>query len=326
MSTLLLHDREVPTYFDLMGHRENDMTAALGWGISQSPALLQSVVAAVTDLRIDPAEAVIRLQEHHATGGFTDVEILVPDVLHLIMEAKRGWNLPTADQLEHYAQRFQADATGIVQSIVVLTQWGATSVVERQLPVWPFAYPRKVLGWGDLVGLTEAAARRGPLAERRTLRELATYLRGVADMRDTNSNSVFVVALGSRMGDDWPVTNIQIVEDYDRYWFPASGKNWPKVPPNYMGFRYYGRLQAIRHVDSYVIETDISRQLPAAPSREWEPHFVLTLGPAIRPDHDVPTGRRIQRSARVWVDIDLLLIASSISEAWELSKQRQAAT
>jgi hypothetical protein len=103
----------------------------------------------------------------------------------------------------------------------------------------------------------------------------------------------------------------------------ALDKNWPKVPPNYLGFRHYGRLQSIRHVDAYVIDTNISRHLPGVPSQEWEPHFLLTLGPPIRPDHQVPTGRRIQRSARVWVDIDLLLTASSISEAWELTKQRR---
>lgn len=324
MTSLVLHDREVPTVFDLIGHRENDMTAALGWGLSQSPALLTGLVRAVADVSVDPAATVIRLQEHHQTGGFTDVELLVPDLLHLILEAKRGWNLPTAAQLEHYAQRFRADAPGMVQAIVVLTQWGATSLVERQLPTWPFAYPRYVLGWGDLVELTERAGQQGPLAERHLLRELATYLRGVADMRDTNSNSVYVVSLGSRMGEGWPFNNIQIVEDHDRYWFPASGKNWPKVPPNYLGFRYYGRLQSIRHVDGYVIDTDVTRHLPEAPSQEWEPHFFFTLGPPIRPDHEVPTGRRIQRSARVWVDIDLLLTAPTISDALELTKQRRA--
>lgn len=181
-----------------------------------------------------------------------------------------------------------------------------------------------MLGWGDVVELTEQSARKGPLAERRLLRELAIYLRGVADMRDTNSNSVYVVSLGSRMGEGWPVNNIQIVEDHDRYWFPASGKNWPKVPPNYLGFRYYGRLQSIRHVDGYVIDTDAARHLAQAPSQEWEPHFSFTLGPPIRPDHEVPTGRRIQRSARVWVDIDLLLTAPTISNALELTKQRRA--
>jgi hypothetical protein len=325
MGDLILHDREVPTVFDLLGHRENDMTAALGWGLARSPALLKAVVGAVTDIRIDLSEAIIRLQEHHATGGFTDIEIVVPDRLHLILEAKRGWNLPTADQLEHYAQRFREDATDLVQSIVVLTQWGATSFVEHQLPSWPFAYPRRVLGWADVIELAEAACRKGPIAERRLLRELATYLRGVADMRDTDSNRVFVVALSSRGDPGWPMTNIQIVEDYNHYFFPATGKNWPKVPPNYMAFRYWGRLQSIRHVDSYVIDTDMSHHFPGVPSVQWDPHFVLTLGPPIRPDHDVPTGRKIQRSARVWVDIDLLLTASSISEALELTKQRREA-
>jgi len=84
-------------------------------------------------------------------------------------------------------------------------------------------------------------------------------------MRDTDSKRVFVVALGNRMEADWPLNNIQMVEDYDRYFFPASRKNWPKVPPNYVAFRYWGRLQSIRHVDGYVIDTDMSRHLPASP-------------------------------------------------------------
>jgi hypothetical protein len=323
MGGLVLHDREVPTFFDLMGHAENDMTAALGWGLSQSNELLTRVVAAITDVRIDEAKVLIRLQAHHQAGGFTDVEIHLPDVLHLILEAKRGWNLPSSTQLARYAERFSADATGVVQSIVVLTQWGATSMVERQLGAWPFSYPRRVLGWSDVVRLTAAAASAAGLAERRLLRELATYLRGVADMRDTESNRVYVVSLGSRMDEGWPMNNIQIVEEYDRYFFPASGKRWPKVPPNYLGFRYGGRLRSIRHVDGYVIDTDMSRHFPGVPSREWEPHFVLTLGPPISPDHDVPNGRSIQQSNRVSADIDLLLTASSITEAWELSKQRR---
>ena len=36
VSSLLLHDREVATFFDLVGHNENDMTSALGWSLSQS--------------------------------------------------------------------------------------------------------------------------------------------------------------------------------------------------------------------------------------------------------------------------------------------------
>lgn len=325
MSTLLLHDREVGTFFDLVGHDENDMTAALGWTVSQSPRLLKLVIGAVTDTDFDPDEAIIRLQEHHAEGGFSDVEVQVPDRLHIIFEAKRGWNLPSHEQLALYSRRFAPDQPDVVQAIVVLTQWGAESMVERQLGEWPLPYPRSVLGWSDVLQLTEKAATGGPPAERRLLRELATYLRGVADMRDTNSNRVYVVSLGSRMEADWPMNNIQIVEDHGKYFFPATGKRWPKVPPNYMGFRYHGRLQSIRHVDGYVIDTDMSRHFPGVPSVEWDPHFVLTLGPPIRPDHPVPNGRSVQQSNRVWADIDLLLTADSITEAWQLSQARRAA-
>jgi len=57
----------------------------------------------------------------------------------------------------------------------------------------------------------------------------------------------------------------------------------------------------------------------------WEvPHFLLRLGPPIRPDHEVRTGKGIVRSARVTVDIDLLLTSSTITEAFHLSTARRA--
>ena len=56
---------------------------------------------------------------------------------------------------------------------------------------------------------------------------------------------------------------------------------------------------------------------------EWGPHFLLTLGPAIRPDHDMRTGPGIVRSARVWVDIDLLLTSATITEAANTSRARR---
>ena len=64
---------------------------------------------------------------------------------------------------------------------------------------------------------------------------------------------------------------------------------------------------------------------PGAPdTSDWEPHFLMTLGPAIRPDHEVRTGSGIVRSARVCVDIDLLLTAKTISEAADQTRQRHA--
>ncbi|MBA3236361.1 MAG: hypothetical protein H0T59_10290 [Chloroflexi bacterium] len=40
MPELVLHDRLIPTVFDLLGHDENDMTASLGWALAHNAALL----------------------------------------------------------------------------------------------------------------------------------------------------------------------------------------------------------------------------------------------------------------------------------------------
>jgi hypothetical protein len=328
MVELRLHGTNVETVFDLLGRNENDMTFALGWGLSRNAAILRRFVERVaTGAALEPP-VMVELQEHdRADGGFTDIELLSTD-LHVIVEAKRGWKPPSEDQLQRYEARL-ARADRPVQRVVILTQNGAETVVRHQLGPWQPTPPAsiEVLGWSDVVGLIRAADRGGSLAERRLAAELATYLRGVADMRNIDSNSVYVVSLSASSIPGWPaaVTSIDLVERLGRYFFPGTGKNWPKTPPNYVAFRYRGRLQSIHHVDEYTIAQDMRPFFPGAPdTSNWEPHFLITLGPAIRPGHEVRTGKGIVRSARVWVDIDLLLTAKTISEAADQTRQRHA--
>jgi hypothetical protein len=325
--SLTLHGRSVETFFDLLGHNENDMTAALGLGLTRSAPLLRRFVDRVapgTDLR-EPIQ--VELQQHDDVDrGFTDIEVRTSD-LHVIIEAKRGWDPPSHRQLQRYEARFATNARRR-QRVVILTQNGASSVVRHLLGAWhpPDPIGVEVVGWSDLVDLARRSAREGALADRRLTLELAEYLREVADMRDTDSNRVYVVSLSATPWAGWSgFTPIDVIERHNRYFFPASGKNWPKTPPNYVAFRYRGRLQSIRHVDDYTIIDNPGVEIPGAPDFNWgEPHFLLTLGPPIRPDHEVRTGPGVVRSARVWVDIDLLLTSNSITEAAELSRNRRA--
>lgn len=323
MTELILHGRPVATVFDLLGHDENDMTYALGWGMANSPPLLDAFVSRIAP-GVRLTEPVIQLQQHDPDDrGYTDIELLSGE-LHAIVEAKRGWWTPSTGQLRRYEARLAAEKRDI-QRIVVLTQIGAEEIVRHYLADWQPAPPAAshVLGWSDVVRLAEHASRQGALRERHLVAELSRYLRGVADMRDTNSNSVFVVSLGSGAWGEH--TLISLVEKLGRYFFPANGKNWPKMPPNYIAFRYWGELQSIHHVDSYVIGDRPLDHIPGSPDASWDvPHYFLTLGPAMRPDHPVRTGPRIHRSARVWADIDLLLTSETISEAWEKTRTRRA--
>jgi hypothetical protein len=327
MVELRLHGSTVSTFFDLLGRDENDMTFALGWGLSHNDAILKHVVEHIAVGAQLDQPVVVDLQVHdRADGGFTDIELMSAQ-FHVIIEAKRGWEPPSEAQLQRYVARL-ATARRPIQRVVVLTQNGAELVVRHRLGPWqPLAPARlEVLGWSDVVRLIRAQTGRGSLAERRVAIELATYLQEVADMRNIDSNRVYVVSLSTSSIPGWAPTFTwtDVIEKHGKYFFPGTGKNWPKTPPNYVAFRYHGRLQSIHHIDDYTIVQDMSPFFPGAPDTSgWDPHFLVTLGPAIRPAHEVRTGRGIVRNARVWADIDLLLTADTITEAAMETRRRR---
>ncbi len=309
--------------FDLLGRDENDMTYALGWGLTRSDEFLSTFVRGLGLDAVPADEVVVRLQQYEGSGGFTDIELSAGTDLHVIVEAKRGWWLPARSRLDRYEVRLRASAARQTR-MVVLTQWGAESAARHAIEQMALGYRCDVLGWYDVIQHVRTARRASRRGDRVWLDQLDRYLREVTDMRDIHSNSVFVVSLGHQRPEGWDYDFLEVVTKLGRYFFPADGKNWPKVPPNYIAFRYGGRLQSIHHVDDYIISTQIADHLPVPPT-DWGPHFVLTLGPAIRPPLATPTGPRIRRAARTWVDIDLLLTSATISEALTLTEQRRRA-
>jgi hypothetical protein len=56
---------------------------------------------------------------------------------------------------------------------------------------------------------------------------------------------------------------------------------------------------------------------------DWseERHWVFSLGPVMKPMHEVRTGN-LFRAQRVWVALDLLLTAETIAEARDKTKLR----
>ncbi len=178
------------------------------------------------------------------------------------------------------------------------------------------------IGWRDI----QQMARRcsGTHAEKRLLDELRIYLERIVKVQDQQSNLVYVVSLGMDT-PKWSTLSWKKIVEEGRYFHPVGTKGWPKEPPNYIGFRYDGRLQSIHHVDEAKITTDVHAEMPELTPGPWPSHFIYTLGPPIRPDKVVKSGK-VYRSARVWAMLDLLLTCDSISEAAEQTKQRRAGT
>ncbi len=269
----------------------------------------------------------IRLQESEHGTGRTDVEVET-ERLHLVMEAKRGWNLPLDSQLQQYADRLNEhdEREG---RIVVVAECAPYYLPVNALPNEIDGVPVSYVPWKRVAELTSAtAAASRSHAEKRLLVELHVYLKGLMTMQNVTSNLVYVVALGQDPLDWSSITFKETVVERDHYYHPVGGKRggWPRTPPNYLGFRFDGRLQQIRHVEHYEVITRPHDYIPEIiPEADWtsEPHFLYSLGPVIEPPRPVRTGN-VFRSQRVWCALDLLLTSDTIREARDKTQARLA--
>ena len=228
--------------------------------------------------------------------------------------------MPRHEQLQKYAERFK-HSSALLKSFVVFSEC-SEEYAEMHLEDHEVAGVRvEPISWKELAVLAEKAHQNGSYAEKRLISELLTYLRGVMTMQNLDSNWVYVVALGWGTPRGWHISWIDIVKKRHQYFHPVGGSGWPKQPPNYIAFRYYGKLQSIHHIESYEVLTNMHRRIPEVKDEEWEPHFLYTLGPALSPEREVRTGN-IYRSGRVWCMLDTLFTCNTISDARDLSRKR----
>jgi hypothetical protein len=297
----------------LLGSKEDNITYSVGWALAHAPTFRANFaqVMGAGPKAFDE----VWMQQYGKDKGFTDIELLGPDA-HAIVEAKRGWWLPGDLQFQKYAPRFEEQSRAS-QTFVAMSDCSST-YAKLHLPPTIANVPLRYFGWRDVEAL---AATGQSHAEKRLLADLRTYLRTVATMQDPRSNMVFVVSLGAGFPEGSSVSWIEIVEKRRQYFHPV-GNRWPKEPPNYVAFRYGGRLQSIHHVESFVVTKNIGQEVEGYPKSETIPHFVYRLGPPIRPEKEVKNGPSVRQSARVKVMLDLLLTCDTITEAWKKTNER----
>ncbi len=319
----LIMGRSKPlTVFELNGVDENSGTFALGWVLEKSPKFLQLVMESIFGAKGSKfGDAVIALQKHGSDGGYTDIEISSGAGFHCVVEAKRWWGVPSATQLGRYAPRLAAG--GAKRQRLVSISAADPQFVAAHLPNKVSGISVRHLSWRDVQKSAKAALKLSRKAEERLwLRELVQHLEEFVGMERLTSNSVYVVSLNNGpVGPDSDYTFIDVVAEDQRYFHPIK-PGWPSEPPNYLGFRYKGRLQSVHHVEKFEIVPDLSKY-----SKKWPisngPHFVYHLGPPMAPPLRVGTGK-LFRNGRVHCAIDTLLSGKfpTISEARDETKRR----
>lgn len=323
MSRLISYNKEVSSIFELLGNKENDITLSMSWVLMKCPEFLRQVIMAVVPVSVDPEDVLILNQRYTNDTGITDIEITDKKTFHIIFEAKRGWVLPGAEQLTKYSLRKEFVCSQAVHKVIVTLSECTELFADMYLPFTNInGIPVRHLSWKRIYELAEQSKPVSNHEQKHLLSEFTTYLRGIMTMQKLDSNMVYVVALGSQNPDGCPISWIEIVQRNGKYFCPIGVKGWPKEPPNYIAFRYYGKLQSIHHIEDYTVSRNMHAEISEMPDQEWDGDcFIYHLGPAIIPGKTVKTGN-IYRNGRVWAMLDLLLTCDSISDARDQTQAR----
>ena len=318
MAELTLYGNKVESIFELLGQKENDITFSIGWALANGHFFFREFLGEALPKAICYEDAAIQLQEFRPDSGITDIEIRGRH-FHIIVEAKRGWILPGRDQLNLYANRLGADNDQ--QNLIVVMSECSQEYASIHLPKTTLNVPIKYFSWKNIALLTETV-KNASHAEKRLLEQLRLYLKRIVNMQNQLSNMVFVVSLKSGIIEKCSISWIDVVDKKHRYFYPVE-KGWPSDPPNYLGFRYNGRLQRIHHVEAWKIVDDLHTEIEEIGAGLWDCRYnIFELGPPIVPTKTVKSGN-IYGPGHGWAMLDLLLTCDTVSEACGKTKERQ---
>lgn len=293
------------------------MTYGLGYVLSKSPVLLVLTLEEYGHKNIDPDFCKIQLQRHESKDkGYSDIEILYKEKRLLIIEAKKGWILPSRQQLEKYKGRFSKD--DFDPKIGVLSECSEEYAKRNLDNQYGF------VAWKTIYKLLTKAYDKTPsIIEKNHINEYSTYLSKLITMDREQSNWVYCVSLSRTKVQGSEATFIDIVYKYNSYFFPYNrGGGWPTEAPNYMAFRYDGKLQSIHKVEKFEVNDNLNQSMPKVISEKSpDLHFYLYLGPPIIPNKEVKNGK-IWPNGRVWCMIDTLLTCDTVEEARNISHER----
>ena len=321
LPTLTKYNRDVTNIFELIGSNEDDLTASLGWCLTKCPEFLQEFANSL-DMPALVDAASIDLQVANKTGR-TDIEIWAPAHAVAIIEAKVGFTLPSLDQLSRYADRenFQSDPAK-TKAIIVISDYEAE--VARKLTDTPRSISGidvQYLAWRKIIPLIGMAIESSNTAQKRLLKQFKDYLETHVTTKNINSNEVWITSLSTNEFGNHGLTFIDYVEKERTYFHPIR-KGYPSTPPNYIAFRYYGQLQSIHHVSSYITVSHLNDAYPKLLDQTGDdPHFIYSLGAPITPSREIKTGG-LFGSGRHWAAIDLLLTSDTVRDAVEATKIR----
>jgi hypothetical protein len=298
--------------FDLFGASENEITAAFALALRTSSKLRGAFLDVIE--RGGRIVEEMRLEAVHGESR-TDLELNLGGET-IILEAKKGWRVPTHEQLGKYAELVMSQPVGKLVTISDASEEWA----EKLLPASIGDVAVQHVSWRTILNLVDAAVNDEDRSTRELLRKFDRYVRKVAEMRNGTDMWTYCVSLSDKKFGD--ITFMDYVTGEGVYFHPHSDwqKGWPTNWPNFLAFRWKGHTRQVNRVLSVSVVDDLREFWPTIPEDVGaRSHVLYKLGPAI-PMRPLPNGGAYA-SGRVWVLLDQLLTATNLLEAVERSKE-----
>ena len=319
MTKLYLHNKEVENLFDLLGDKENDITFSLSFSLSRVKPFLNKLIKELTDKKIDLEEIDIMLQEYEDDKGYTDIELISEDIF-CIIEAKKGWNLPSKEQLEKYAHKLK-EYKNLQPKLVVVSEC-KKFYADEKFKKYGIKIPIEFVSWQTIHKWVKEIGPQCNNYQKNLLEELDKYFKKVITMQDKDSNEVFCVVVSNKnLMNGFTFLDV-IRKGY--YFYPMEG-GWPKVPPTYLAVRHKAKLMSIHYVEGYDIVEKPDDHIPELKGwKDWRNclHYILKLGKPFKPNHEVKNGK-IYPNQHIKFMLDTPFICKTIKEARDLTNERK---
>jgi len=322
-----IHGRRLTTPFGLLGIDENALSFAFGYTLSKCPDLLRYFLRHIGlgGLRTHIlGNLEISLQRHgHGQQGVTDIELYLPGMLYVVVEAKIGMSIPTLEQCEKYLPRFKHHSD-CRQRLVALVASPATSLLHAFAASKPdLPSLLTTFQWMELIPVCIQLLATNPATTEagRWLRAFHQFLDREYVMR-AFTEEVWIVSASTQ--PLWP----NGMSYYDTH---VNGRIYYRTDchakrPLYIAFRVGGKVTHIQKVLGVEHETrpaDFVADLQGA-SLEWatQPHTIWKLGVPTPLPSAIPTDDKAMRGRQFSCDLDILISSASIREAVQRMKTR----
>lgn len=327
---LSIYSNQCSSVFGLNRNDEDSATYSLGWTFTKSPTLLKEFIKVFVDIEVHEQyeQISIELQKSGIDKGFTDLEITLHNNFHIIVEAKRDWELPTEEQLNKYTSRFstQKNNKQFPKEHLISMSAASEEYASRHLPQSVNDYPLDHISWDTLYVMASSAKENATSSvEKLWLSEFLEHIKGYKKMTNPKDNSAYCVVISkNNIHDNIDYTWIDVIEKDRCYFHPIGNSGFPSTPFNYVAFRWDGKLSSVHHIESFEVANNLNSINPNWPKTNTD-HFIYKLGSPMRPNKVITNGK-LYPTARIWCAIDTLLSGDyeTISEARDETQRRES--